>query len=182
MNLLKLDNKRSNKMGYRSDVAYAIKFEDTAKGRELFAMFYSEYKVNEKFKLCWDEEKDSIDDVEDGVLIVDKDELLFRYEARGVKWYRDYEDVKCHEELLNMAKEYISTEEERTTAINNAQQAIWLENHDETLPPVGYYEELTLGYSYVRIGEDADDIDRSNGGNEHGAYMVNIRRSIEWNE
>ena len=68
---------------------------------------------------------------------MDKCEINFY--ASSVKWYEDYEDVKCHEALLQFARDRINDEEN----------------------PFGKY----LGYIFVRIGENSDDITEDFGGN-----------------
>ena len=78
-------------MGYRSDVAYKIKFGDA----ETMKLFLTEAK-------CKDETKDAMTDG----LVIDEDKLFIRFEANDVKWYDDYPEVQAHEELLGLAKSY----------------------------------------------------------------------------
>lgn len=72
-------------MGYRSDVAYAIRF----KSREHRVRFMAAQALDPNIKL------------EDFKLVHD-DCVLLHYEA--VKWYEDYDDVKAHQRLLADAK------------------------------------------------------------------------------
>lgn len=75
-------------MGYRSDVAYVIKFEnmDTLNA----------FKVSTLF-----EDKDmrgALDECE-----TDEKRVLIRFSAESVKWYESYPDVDSHERLISAA-------------------------------------------------------------------------------
>jgi hypothetical protein len=67
-----------------------------------------------------------------------------------VKWYESYEDVQHHEALIELAAEWANDED----------------NHSE------------IAYSFVRIGEETDDIDEKNGG-DYDCDWLNVSRSIE---
>ena len=73
-------------MGYRSDVAYAIRF----KNKEHRIRFMAAQAIDPLIKL-------------EEFKLVGDDVVLLHFE--DVKWYSDYEDVKCHERLLEEAKE-----------------------------------------------------------------------------
>jgi hypothetical protein len=73
-------------MGYRSDVAYAIRF----KNKEHRIRFMAAQAIDPLIKL-------------EEFKLVDEDVVLLHFE--DVKWYSDYDDVKCHERLLDDAKE-----------------------------------------------------------------------------
>lgn len=79
-------------MGYRSDVAYKIKFSDEGQ----WNLFLLEAKSKPETRLCFEDE-----DLE---VVHDKQEI--RFVATAVKWYPDYPDVKCHHELLDLCNEY----------------------------------------------------------------------------
>ena len=72
------------------------------------------------------------------------------------KWYDDYDDVKCHERLLDLAEEYIDAQ--------NSNKAM---------------RNLTISYGFVRIGEETDDIDTKYGGDD-GYSLIYPTRSIEF--
>jgi hypothetical protein len=99
-------------MGYRSVVAYTIRFipvvreheginlavaEERASGS--FFTFLAEAKSKETTALCFSEQ-------EDEVFKVLEDKLEIRFFAEEVKWYPDYPDVKCHECLMGLAREW----------------------------------------------------------------------------
>jgi len=69
-------------MGYRSSVAYKIKFEDEGQ----WNVFLLETKSKPETRLCFEDESLSV--------VHDKQEI--RFVVDGAKWYEDYEDVKCH--------------------------------------------------------------------------------------
>ena len=83
-------------MGYRSTVAYTIRFtpiitmesengEDVRECKASFYTFLAEAKV--KHSSAFSEEF--------GV-VVDEDNMAINFLAEDVKWYEDYEDVKEH--------------------------------------------------------------------------------------
>jgi hypothetical protein len=72
-------------MGYRSDVAYAIRF----KSREHRIRFMATQALDPKIDLA-------------DFKLVGDDVVLLHFEA--VKWYEDYDDVKAHKRLLDDAK------------------------------------------------------------------------------
>jgi len=90
-------------MGYRSTVAYVIRFigdateeaDGTTKGA--FFTFLCEAKANENTAPCFRS---------DDALEVDEEKLEMRFFAEDVKWYESYSDVKCHECLLGLAREW----------------------------------------------------------------------------
>lgn len=89
-------------MGYRSDVVYTIRFDDSDKGRQTFDIFLADARQNEATK---DAFKDSEGD--EPILIVDMVKRQINFRASDVKWYPDFPDVKCHDALFALAKEYI---------------------------------------------------------------------------
>jgi hypothetical protein len=118
-------------MGYRSTVAYTIRFippreDDVEKGltfehcKATFFTFLAEAKANEDTALCF-----SDDDLE-----IDEDKLQFRLYASGVKWYEDYPDVKCHEALMDLSRE-------------------WSDDGDCSNP--------YIGGAFARVGESSED-------------------------
>jgi hypothetical protein len=118
-------------MGYRSTVAYSIRFEhqsydkpespdDAEKAKASFYTFLAEAKAGE----------DTAGAFIDEDLKVDEDSLAIHFFACDVKWYPDYEDVKCHEALLDLSRE-------------------WADDGDCSSP--------YIGGAFARIGEELDD-------------------------
>jgi hypothetical protein len=89
-------------MGYRSDVAYTIRFDDSDKGRQTFEIFLADARQNEATKGIF---RDSEGD--EPILKIDYAKRQINFRAHSVKWYPDYEDVKCHDALFALAKEYV---------------------------------------------------------------------------
>lgn len=79
-------------MGYRSDVAYKIKFTDEGQ----WNVFLLEAKSKPETRLCFEDES----------LVVVHDKQEIRFHIEGVKWYPDYGDVKCHHSLFELCDEY----------------------------------------------------------------------------
>ena len=102
-------------MGYRSTVAYTIRFipmhsPDTddiveeRKARESFFTFLAEAKANGDTALCFTAE-------ELEYLSVDEEKMQFRFFASDVKWYESYPEVQCHEALVQLSREWASDNE-----------------------------------------------------------------------
>lgn len=93
-------------MGYRSDVAYTIRFvhEDDTNNKQSFYTFLAEAKANAATAACFGEQ---------GWAEFQIDEANFRinFFAEGVKWYESYADVQCHEALLSLANEWDEDED-----------------------------------------------------------------------
>lgn len=149
-------------MGYRSDVAYAIQFGiprwvrnngeveiDEDKPKNLFYTFLSEAKSKPETAKCFDEREN---------LDIDENKFRILFKAEGVKWYESYEDVVCHEALLELAQEYIDQV-----------------NGD------GSDNSPYLSWNFVRIGEEMDDSEERVGGNGLTDEYFWITRAIEWN-
>jgi hypothetical protein len=82
-------------MGYRSDVAYKIHFED----KDRFNAFIVEAKLDPNTQRCFDEK-----DFDWNNFTVDEELLDIRLFAQDVKWYDSYEAVGCHTALLKKAR------------------------------------------------------------------------------
>jgi hypothetical protein len=93
-------------MGYRSDVAYTIRFsgEDDTKIRQSFYTFLAEAKANPAIAGCFLDDEDHFKVIEATYTI--------NFHADDVKWYESYEDVQMHEALLAMARSWIDDENE----------------------------------------------------------------------
>jgi hypothetical protein len=84
-------------MGYRSEVAYTIRFVDDhdTNNEQSFYTFLMEAKADPRCAIA-------LAEVE-----IDYKKQAFRFSAQGVKWYESYPDVKSHEELFNKAQEWV---------------------------------------------------------------------------
>jgi hypothetical protein len=145
-------------MGYRSDVAYLIIFGDSQdkdharseegkerqnKALDKFCQFIAEAKVKEETAGCFKEE---VEGRYDEGLYINYEAGYIKFEAQQVKWYEDYDDVTCHTNLLKLADDYID-EVKRKDKIND----------DDMTTTVEY--EISISYSFVRIGEEYEDIE-----------------------
>jgi hypothetical protein len=138
-------------MGYRSTVAYTIRFEtpsydkpeertDPEEAKRSFYTFIGEAKAKETTAGAFTDED----------LKVDEEKLAIYFFAESVKWYEDYPDVKCHECLMGLARE-------------------WADDGENSNP--------FIGGAFARIGEETDDNIEEVWGN--GEYdWVNIYRSM----
>ena len=79
-------------MGYRSDVAYVIKFDDTDTRDNFVTLMLAknEPPITQAINEC-----------EHGY----KDDPIITFKQESVKWYRDFEDVKAHHALMRDAVE-----------------------------------------------------------------------------
>ena len=132
-------------MGYRSDVAYTIRFnsDHDEKNKQSFYTFLAEAKSKAATAPCF-VGREWLD------LEIDEARHRINFACDDVKWYESYEDVKCHEALIELAAEWANDED----------------NHSE------------IAYSFVRIGEETDDIEKKNGGDYDWGW-VQVSRSIE---
>jgi hypothetical protein len=148
-------------MGYRSTVAYTIRFtafpsqqelengespsdQEIQSAKESFYTFLSEAKV--KFPSA----------ISDSAMTIDEKNLALNFFANDVKWYETYEDVKYHTELLQLAQD-------------------WAENVDEENGDTKGNKHI--GGIFVRIGEETDDITEEVFG-EHDWDWVRVHREV----
>ena len=90
-------------MGYRSLVAYTIRFvgNDDKKSEQSFNTFLCEAKA--KIPALWAGEEGSINEW----LEIDMTKWQFNFHTpHDIKWYPDYADVKAHHELWDLAREF----------------------------------------------------------------------------
>jgi hypothetical protein len=138
-------------MGYRSTVAYTIRFiprhspdtddiEEERKAKSSFYLLLAEAKANVDTSLCF---------TDTDCFEVDEEKLQIRFFAESVKWYEDYPDVKCHEALIDLSKSWAD---------------------DDTSNPY-------IGGAFARVGEDLTDIQEECWG--QGEYQwISIARSV----
>ena len=94
-------------MGYRSDVAYTIRFTtDDERAKQSFYTFLAEAKAKAATAPCFGEEVRSWSE-----FTVDEGRLRISFFANDVKWYETYPDVKCHEALIELADEWANDED-----------------------------------------------------------------------
>ena len=123
-------------MGYRSTVAYTIRFtpfpspQEAEKGE-----FPSDKDINlckESFYTFLAEAKlKYLGAVNDEGMKIDESNMALNFFASDVKWYESYEDVQVHENLISLSKEWA--------------------DEGETANP-------NIGGIFTRIGEEMDDI------------------------
>ena len=134
-------------MGYRSTVAYTIRFvgEDTL-AKQSFYTFLAEAKASEDTALCFSEAE-----MEEGHIQILEDKFTINFYADHVKWYEDYPEVKCHENLIKLAIAYV-------------------DNGNES-----------IGYVQARIGEETDDVEWNYGGNGDDDWLCISRQLVaDW--
>jgi hypothetical protein len=140
-------------MGYRSTVAYTIRFTpnpdnlpyktlDGIKGaKESFYTFLAEAKL----KLSGA--------VNDESMKVDEANMALNFFASDVKWYESYEDVKVHEDLIELAKSWADMENKH------------------------------IGGIFLRIGEEMDDMVEEGWGEHDWDWMrINRSIEVDWEE
>jgi hypothetical protein len=95
-------------MGYRSDVAYTIRFtsDHDENNKQSFFTFLAEAKSKAATAACFTEETGQWSEFE-----VDEKRLRINFAADDVKWYESYPDVQCHEALLDLAAEWVNDED-----------------------------------------------------------------------
>jgi hypothetical protein len=149
-------------MGYRSTVAYTIRFipivkehegidEETAieRAKASFYTFLAEAKSKEATALCFSDE-------ELEYLKIDEDKMYIYFFAENVKWYESYPEVACHEALMDLSRE-------------------WADDGDCT--------NSNIGGAYAHVGEETEDIKQEVWG--EGDYdWVNVSRYVwcDWKD
>lgn len=95
-------------MGYRSDVAYKIKFGSS----EMMGLFLAEAKAKEETRLVFEDmDEEGLD--ANGKVIISEESKCITFHAHSWKWYDDFEIVKAHEALIQQAREYSEDEDDR---------------------------------------------------------------------
>lgn len=158
-------------MGYRSTVAYTIRFtpqcnyvEDTSQTpiqglinsptdeelKQCKASFYT-FLAEAKVKCAGAF-------AEGFGVTVDEKNLAINFLEEGVKWYEDYEDVKAHTALMDLSKE-------------------WAEESD--VPFKG--GNKNIGGIFMRIGEETDDVVEEGWGEHDWDWMCLSRQIVvDW--
>ena len=145
-------------MGYRSEVGYMIRFDgdvswnnDTPEeernvtSEQLFKLFVTEAKSRLETKLCFEAGNQNFE--------VNHDKLHIKFYSDWSKWYETYEDVQCHEKLLDLASEWIKMQEDDTNMGGSC-----------------------IRWGFVRIGEESGDVDERH--DNEGYDLVYLTRGI----
>ena len=144
-------------MGYRSEVAYTIRFKDEASYR----LFIAEAKAKPETAGCFKSDEACVDECE-----CDDARLAITFHADQVKWYPSYPEVRMHEELIEQAQEWIDGDTH--VAIKDGEIDINLIEH-------------RLGFIFLRIGEDSNDIEERFGGDYEWDWMQVSRQIVmDW--
>jgi len=133
-------------MGYRSDVAYTIRFVDDhdTNNEQSFYTFLLEAKANPNCQIALAEVK------------INHKEKAFYFTANDVKWYDNYPEVMSHMALVGLAEDWVSQMNEGKL-------------------------NCKLGVSFLRVGENSDDIeDQSNGYYEWNWLHVSRQIITDW--
>jgi len=145
-------------MGYRSTVAYTIRFTPFPSPQEAEK---GEFPSDSDIKLCKESFYTFLAEAKlkhsgafsDDGMRVDESDMALKFLAYDVKWYESYEDVQCHEALMQLSKDWADMENKH------------------------------IGGIFLRIGEEMDDMVEEGWG-EHDWDWMRIHRSIEvdWEE
>jgi len=121
-------------MGYRSDLAYTVRFQsdDDRLDRQSFYVFLAEIRENELTSTVIDE------------LEIDEKNYAINFRADSVKWYDSYPDVQAHERIIEIANDWCNDED------NNS--GIWYEK-----ARIG--EELDDNHYMANAGKASTHID-----------------------
>ena len=120
-------------MGYRSTVAYTIRFTQPSHDKPEEATDIEDVKSS--FYLFIAEAKAKVETAgafTDEDLKVDEEKLALYFFAEYVKWYESYPDVQCHEALMQLSKDWCDG------------------NEGENTCPF-------IGGTFARIGEEMED-------------------------
>ena len=141
-------------MGYRSDVAYTIRFTDEASYR----LFIAEAKAKD-LGGCFKNDTAYYDEAE-----CDDERWCINFRANGLKWYESFADVAMHEKLIALAEDWCVTAEHKAGAEGEVLDATY-----------------RLGYIFIRIGEDSDDIQERCGGDYEWDWLQVSRQIVsDW--
>jgi hypothetical protein len=137
-------------MGYRSDVAYTIRFR--GQKEDDFFLFLAEAKSKPELKLALDE------------CDIDTVRKRINFNCESTKWYESDLGVQSHMALLDLAEEW-------TEHPSNGEDIV--KNHPLSGCPIGYV--------FIRIGEDDEDIERRQGGEYELDWVYTSREIItDW--
>lgn len=153
-------------MGYRSDVAYIVKFHDEKQPEKVFADYIAfQDWVKNKHTVAYNdpdlatqtEIKHEHTYVEEVNLIRwSHKESLMAFQVDDVKWYESFGDVRWHIKLLEKVKEY-DTGNYRFVRLGEDYNDVEVEEHAETYFEL--WELLDVHRSYA-LNVPNDDFDK----------------------
>ena len=139
-------------MGYRSDVAYVVKFysRDDDEPEKAFADYvhFTDWVKNHHTTEAQEGEgkmTHAYND-EDKNLTLHKHDQMLSFSVESVKWYESYVDVQWHEQLLDKVRTY-DTGNYRFVRIGEEYEDIEIKQHDPT-----YFEM----YEYVDVSRSLE--------------------------
>jgi hypothetical protein len=137
-------------MGYRSDVAYTIRFKD----EESYRLFILEAKALDLGR-CFTDNESHWDEA-----VCNDTQFRIDFAVNDVKWLTSYPDVDRHSQLIELAGDWAAGDTDRGLK-------------DE----VTGHNAYRIGYAFVRVGEDFSDVEEAYGG--YGEYdWLSVRREI----
>jgi hypothetical protein len=143
-------------MGYRSEVAYTIRFKD----ENSYRLFIAEAKVKDLGK-CFNDDEGHLDEAE-----CDDKKWHINFSTSDVKWYDSYPEVDAHNKLIALAGEWVDGDTH--VAIKDGEIDLNLIEH-------------RLGFIFIRIGENSDDIEETCGGDYDWDWLRVSRQIItDW--
>jgi len=85
-------------MGYRSDVAYTIRFihDDKTVATQSFYVFLAEAKSKYECAAALD----------DAAIEIDEKHRQINFSVEGIKWYASYPEIASHQALLKLANDW----------------------------------------------------------------------------
>jgi len=139
-------------MGYRSTVAYTIRFTPVIREHEGIDEEKAFKEAKDSFYVFLAEAKSKLSGVfGDKCLSVDESNMAINFLAENVKWYEDYEDVKAHTALQDLSKSWVDDENKH------------------------------IGGIFMRIGEESDDVIEEGWGEHDWDWMCVSRQIIvDW--
>ena len=143
-------------MGYRSDVAYTIRF----KTEQAYRLFILEAKAKD-LGSCFSDDNSPYDEAE-----CDDKRWRINFHAQSTKWYPSDPAVAMHEKLLALADEWIDSDDHVKIKDGGLEADI---------------EPYRLGYIYVRVGEDTNDVEERSNGDCDWAWLCVSRQIVgDW--
>jgi hypothetical protein len=150
-------------MGYRSEVAYGVKVDDIVYSDDtpetkrimsadgLFLLMLTEMQQDPIAGRCFDKTHEINEH-----LTIDKLNRTIVFHEHDLKWYESFIDVQAHERVYQIAEEY-AEEYDGSEYVNNP-----------------------VSCAFIRIGEEADDVEERGSGYDQWSVM-NVYRGIEIN-
>ena len=146
-------------MGYRSDVAYIVKFYHNDQPEKAFADYtaFQDWVKNKHTVAYNNNDQDIVHTYEEEANLIrwSSKESLMTFQVDDVKWYESFGDVRWHNELLEECKKY-PTANSRFVRLGEDYGDVEVEEHAETYFEL--WELLDVRRSYALNIPD-DDFD-----------------------